>query len=175
MTRVKKGLVLRPDEKQLLEVLYVGWAITTDNFPRFPDKLLSFTQEWNALSGRSDEPQEVLHYMITRRKKKEWVRLGHSKPAGAGETGYVLSEEEWEVLDLLYEEFQISSDSFALDVELAKKLQDAFAKRVGKIVPMLILSAAMIRRRKAGKLTTLRPKKSQDDLGFGDIDQLASG
>ncbi len=36
-----------------------------------------------------------------------------------------------------------------------------------------MLASAMIGRRKAGALATLRPKSDDQDLGFTDIDQVA--
>jgi hypothetical protein len=38
----------------------------------------------------------------------------------------------------------------------------------------MILAAAMINRRKAGVLATLRPKSTDQDLGFNDLDQVAN-
>jgi hypothetical protein len=38
----------------------------------------------------------------------------------------------------------------------------------------MVISAAMVTRRKAGKLTTLKPKPSETDQGFEDIDEVAS-
>ena len=38
----------------------------------------------------------------------------------------------------------------------------------------MVLAAAMIKRRKAGALATLKPKSKDEDLGFSDIDQVAN-
>jgi len=85
----------------------------------------------------------------------------------------LLSEEDLKHLDAIHEEFQIASDKYALDGELAKRLQGEFARRSNQIVPAMILAAAMVRRRKAGALATLRPKTDDSDLGFSDIDKVA--
>jgi len=74
---------------------------------------------------------------------------------------------------VIHEELQIASDNFALNPELAEKLQKELARRAGRIVPSMILAAAMISRRKAGGLATLKPKRLDQDLGFADIDQVA--
>jgi len=37
----------------------------------------------------------------------------------------------------------------------------------------MVISAAMVTRRKAGKLTTLKPKSREDDMAFQDIDEVA--
>ena len=62
----------------------------------------------------------------------------------------------------------------ALDDDLGRKLTDEFARRTTKIIPTLVLCAAMITRRKGGALTTLRPKKDEADIGFSDLDEIAS-
>jgi hypothetical protein len=76
-TRTK--LQLKPEEEHLLRILYQQVGITTDNFPRMPEKLDEFTETFNGLTGRTDTAPELLHYMITRRKKSQWVKLGRGK------------------------------------------------------------------------------------------------
>ncbi len=66
----------------------------------------------------------------------------------------------------------MASDAYALNADAAKRLQDEFARRTGRVLPPMILAAATIRRRKDGALATLKPR-SGDDLGFSDIDQVA--
>ena len=172
MTRTK--LQLKPEEDHLLRILYKQFGITTDNFPRMPDKLDEFAETFNNLTGRGDTAPELLHYMITRRKKSQWVKLGRKKLSAQQEsTSHLFSAEDWQHIDAIYEEFQIPSDNFSLDPDLSKKLQDEFARRSGRIVPAMVISAAMVTRRKAGKLTTLKPKSSDNDLAFGDIDEVA--
>jgi len=85
---------------------------------------------------------------------------------------HLFSPEDWRHIDAIYEEFQIPSDSFSLDPDLSKKLQDEFARPSGRIVPTMVISAAMVTRRKAGRLTTLKPKPSERDQGFEDIDTV---
>ncbi|MDC0936195.1 hypothetical protein OAS39_07895 [Pirellulales bacterium] len=170
-TRTK--LQLKPEEDHLLRILYKQFGITTDNFPRVPDKLEEFTNTFNGLTGRSDTAPEILHYMITRRKKSNWVKLGRQKQADLEQSpSYQFTKDDWRHIDAIYEEFQIPSDNFSLDPELSKKLQDEFARRSGRIIPALVISAAMVTRRKAGKLATLKPKTTERDLGFADIDEL---
>lgn len=171
-TRTK--LQLKPEEDHLLRILYKQFGVTTDNLPRQPAKFEEFTDTWNGLTGRSDTSPELLHYMITRRKKKSWVKLGRKKTGDKQQTpSHLFTQDDWEHIDAIYEEFQIPSDNFSLDPDLSKKLQDEFARRSGKIIPAMVISAAMVTRRKAGKLTTLKPKSGEDDLGFQDIDEVA--
>lgn len=171
-TRTK--LQLKPEEEHLLQILYKQFGITTDNFPRFPDSLDEFTETFNSLAGRVDTAPELLHFMITRRKGGEWVKLGRKTQGDRRQSAsHVFTDHDWEHIDAVYEEFQIPSDNFSLDPDLSKKLQDEFARRSGRIVPAMVISAAMVTRRKAGKLTTLKPKASEKDLGFGDMDEVA--
>jgi hypothetical protein len=67
--------------------------------------------------------------------------------------------EELKQLDAIHEELQIASDDFALSAEAGKKLQEEFARRTGRVVPPMILAAAMIHRRKIGALATLKPSR----------------
>jgi len=169
MTRTK--LQLKPEEDHLLRILYKQFGITTDNFPRLPDKLEEVSDTFNGLTGRADTGPELLHYMITRRKSKQWVKLGR-KGSQSHTDEHLFSKEDWKQVDAIYEELQIPSDSFSLDGDLSKKLQDEFARRTGTIVPAMVISAAMVTRRKAGKLATLKPKSNEADLGFEDIDEV---
>lgn len=171
MTRSK--LHLTAEEDHLLRILYRQFDITTDNFPRMPATLNEFTETFNRLTGRGDTAPEILHYMITRRKKGQWETLGRKSASSEQQSAsHLFSADEWQHVDAIYEEFQIPSDSFSLDPELAKKLQDEFARRSGKIVPAMVISAAMVTRRKAGKLATLKPKSTEQDLGFKDMDEI---
>ncbi len=117
--------------------------------------------------------------MISRRKdnkgsRKGWVKLGRRPSGHATYPHETFSDEELKHLDAIHEELQIASDHFALNADLAKKLQDEFARRAGRIVPSMVLAAKMIARRKAGVLATLRPKSADEDLRFTDIDQVAN-
>jgi hypothetical protein len=84
------------------------------------------------------------------------------------------TKEELAHLDAIHEEFQIASDNFALNSGAADRLQQEFARRSGRIVPSMILSAAMIGCRKAGALATLKPKVGDQDMLFSDIDSVAN-
>jgi len=99
--------------------------------------------------------------------------LGHNAGGDFTPPQLSLSEDDFKHLDAIHEEFQIASDNYALDGELAKRLQEEFARRSNRIIPTMILAAAMVRRRKAGALATLRPKSDDNDLGFSDIDKVA--
>jgi hypothetical protein len=170
---IKRTIALIADEAQLLRDLYLQFGIPTDQLARRPEDLENFTRNWNVLSNRNDSPHEVLHYMMTRRKKGQWVRFDgkHEKMPIVLQARF--SAEEWTILDQIYSDFQISSDRLTLDEDVCKKFAQEFSRRAGRIVPPLILSATMIHRRKLGELETLRPRTNQNDLGFRDIDEVA--
>lgn len=177
MSKVKNSLKLQPEEDNLLRTLYKQFGVTSDRYPQYPEALRDFVETWSNLTGRQDSPSELLHYIFTQRKRGLWVKLGRSPKTKYAPTEMFacrFTDEDFEHLDDIYEELQIASDNFALDDELGEKLTKEFARRTGKIVPTLVLCATMITRRKGGALTTLRPKRDDDDLGFADIGEVAS-
>ena len=170
----RRSLRLQPHEEDLLRTLYRDFNIPTDQYPQRPDDLILLVSTWNSMTGRSESPPDVLHYMITRRKKKQWERLGRG--AGKDFTPVMISfaKEQLAHLDAIHEELQIASDNYVLDSDAANRLQREFARRTGQIVPSMILAAAMINRRKAGALATLKPKSTDQDIRFSDIDEVAN-
>ena len=116
----------------------------------------------------------MLHYMMTRRKKKDWPTIGRGKQPDEVHEAVKLDAEDWPHVDAIYEELQIASDNFAATKKLSKKFAREFAKRTGKVIPPMLLAAAVICRRKSARLATLKPRSTQDDLGFSDIDKLPS-
>jgi hypothetical protein len=173
MASLRQSLRLLPHEDALLRTLYREFNIPTDQYPHRPEDLMGLVDNWNNLTGRKESAPEVLHYMITRRKMGKWERLGRTTAEVLSRPRVSFMEEELKHLDAIHEELQIASDNFALNSELAEKLQKEFARRSGRIVPPMILAAAMIHRRKIGALATLKPKADDGDLGFSDIDKIA--
>lgn len=170
----RKSLKLLPHEKAALEALYVEFNIPTDQYPHRPGDLETLVRSWNDICDRSENSSDVLHYMITRRKKKQWVTLGRENCERLQGIAAGLTDEELHHLDAIHEELQVASDNFALNSELSEKLKKEFAKRTGRIYPGMLLAATMIRRRKAGALATLKPQKCDSAAPFADIDQVAS-
>jgi hypothetical protein len=111
--------------------------------------------------------------MITRRKRGKWERLGRNAGGAFQRPQIAFTEEEIAHLDAIHEELQIASDNYAINTDAARWLQEEFARRTDRVLPPMMLAAAMISRRKAGNLATLKPKSDDQDLGFSDIDQVA--
>lgn len=174
MATTKRSLRLNVEEDRALRVLYREFGVSTDNLTRLPEQANELVDQFNALTGRGDAVEDVLHYMFTRRKKKQWEKLGRVKPPEEAYEAVKLDAEHWPHIDVIYEELQIASDNFAFDEELSKKFAQEFARRTGKVLPPMLLAAAVISRRKAAGLKTLKPKRAGDDLGFGDIDQVTA-
>lgn len=161
-------------EDKVLRDLYSQANIPTDQYPHRQDDLDNLVDSWNLICGRDESTSDLLHYMVTKRKKKLWVTLGRTNCERLENIRAGLSEHELKILDTIHEELQIASDRFALDSELSDTLQKEFAKRTGRIFPPMMLAAAMIRRRKVGALATLKPSKSVPDSPFADIDKVAN-
>ncbi len=178
MAKVRRSIGLQDHEDALLRTLYREFNITIDQYPQRPDDLIRLVSTWNNLTGRDDSGPDLLHYMISRRKdnkgsRKGWEKLGRNAGGEFTPPRFSFSDDELKHLDTIHEEFQIASDNYALDGDIAKRLQDEFARRTNRIIPSMVLAAAMISRRKAGALATLRPKTDEQDLGFSDIDKVA--
>jgi hypothetical protein len=167
-------LQLLAHEDELLRTLYREFGIPTDQYPQRADDLLRLVNGWNKLTGRNESAPDILHYMISRRKKKNWEKLGRSETRGTAPERLPFSPEELEQIDAIHEGLQIPSDNYAINPEAAEKLMKEFAHRTGRIVPPMILAAAMIYRRKNGNLATLKPKSDEQNLGFADIDQVGT-
>ena len=174
MPTKRRPLQLPPHDDELLRTLYRELGIPTDQFPQRPDDLTRLVNTWNGFTGRNESPQDVLHYMVNKRKNGQWERLGRTAGNGFAPQRLTFSPDELEQLDAIHEELQIASDNYAINPDAAKKLREEFACRTGRVVPEMILAAAMVYRRKNGNLTTLRPKADEHDLGFSDINQVAT-
>lgn len=174
MVTGRKTLPLAREDDALLRLLYLQWKIPTDQFARRPEDMDAFTKNWNNLAGRSDSSIELLHYIVTKRKNGQWVRLGEDHQEMPDRQHAALSGEDCMILDEIYEDLQIPSDRLVVDNEASTRFAQEFARRTGKIIPPIILSATMVTRRKNGELTTLKPKNDDGkDLGFKDIDQVS--
>jgi hypothetical protein len=174
MPSTRQSLRLLSHEDEFLRKLYREFNITTDDYPSFPGELVKLVDIWNGLTGREEAAPDVLHYMVTKRKNSDWVRLGRKTNKQVASLQVSFSVEELNHLDAIHESLQIASDNFALNSEDGERLQQEFARRTGRIVPAMILAAAMIRRRKDGVLATLRPKAKDSDRGFADINEIAN-
>jgi transcriptional regulator with XRE-family HTH domain len=127
---------------------------------------------------RSDDSGEVLHYVVTKRKNGEWVRLEGNYERLPAMPPDFLTDEEWLALEAAYDEVLIArnlgSDNLAYSDSLAKEIGKEFAKRARRVVLPALLFSAIMAKRKRGEWTKLNPKPAVGDIGFSDIDEVAS-
>ncbi len=158
------------DDEQILRDLYVRQNIPTDQYKRRPDALRVLAETFNDLTDRSDDPDDLLHLMITRRKQGRWPALGsgHKKlPAVPADT---FSDAEWSLVDSIYVGMGKGSDHYAYDVGLRRELTRRFSTSTGRVVPARVLCAALEQRRKDGLLPRLTDEPPE---AFADMDAVA--
>lgn len=157
----RNAIALAPHEDQLLRQRYQAHNIPTDQYKQRPNDSARFLSEWNRLSGRSDRWEDLLHYMILRRKKGRWVVLGDGYKRLADPPPESLTSAQWSELVESYRVVVlargIASDALQIDPDLAGELAREFARRTGRSLPSGVLAGLLIARRKRGELDTLRP------------------
>ncbi len=147
--------------REILESLYLEFRIPSDQYQRRQQDLTRLVRRWNILTDRGDSPSQVLHYIITKRKNGDWVRLdGEHKRLKTMPEDF-LSTEEWEILQDVYDKRVLNqgvgTDALAYDDDLARQIQREFSQRAGRAVRGSLLVAAIIAKRKRGEWTKLRP------------------
>jgi hypothetical protein len=176
----KKPIPLGKHEDRLLRRLYVGFKVPTDQFKKRPEDLEKFMEMWNNLAERADAPETILHYMVTKRKagKKltpRWPVFG-GKHRTAPSTAELLNEKEWVILRQVYSDEILSlglgTDNLAFRPDLCDLLEQEFARRAGRIVPGLLLAAAIEAKRKRGEWLTLRDDYIDPSIGLKDVDKI---
>src|SRR5438067_9238452 len=101
MATPRMTLCLQKEEDVSLRALYREFNIPTDQYPHRPDDLHRLVSAWNQLTGRNETTSDVLHYMITRRKKGKWERLGRDAGGDFQRPHAAFTEEEIAHLDAI--------------------------------------------------------------------------
>ncbi len=175
MAKRRQSIRLMPDEDQFLRTLHRQSGVPDGQFPQRPSFWSRFTATWNEATGRTDTKEEVLHYIMTKRKKGLWFRFdGDHKRMSTPEFN-LLTPEQWEVVDGIYAEFGVAADNFLVDSDLRKQILAMFMERTGEYISELTFVAALVARRKGGFLPKTDPGHLPPDgeLGFGDIGEVA--
>jgi len=164
---------LIPQDKLALEELYLYYAIPTDQLKRKPGVLGRICAAFRRVTGRDESNEEILRYMINRRKNKDWPRLGDRArrfPAALKE----LLDGEIGVLCAIYKAINIPLDEYMLREELPQRLRDAFAAKTGRVLTASTLIAAMMSYRKRGLLPCLEEEKAATKTAqpFSDIEEV---
>ena len=130
----RQHLQLASFEDAALRALYREYGIPIDQFIHRHCELAELVKTWNEFTGRSETPQDVFDYMMTKRKSAQWERLGRASARNPGPHAPCFTDEELTHLDAIHEDFQIASDKFATCPAAGKKLQAEFARRTKRIV-----------------------------------------
>jgi len=164
----RRCIRLNPIEHETLAQLYVERRIATDRYMHRPNDLKSLTAVFNGLTGREDAPEDVLHYMQTKRRRKgQWPTLDGTHLRLPVVLGRLVDTEHAEVLKALYREFCKGAEAFVQDRALSVQLERRFLEDTGQRKRGYVLATALLEMRKAGEL----PKLERMDSGFDDFDQ----
>lgn len=171
----KKAMPLSCREVALLQDLYLEFRIPSDQYKRRPRAAARLLRRWNTASGRSDCWENVIHYIISKRKQKKWVTFGDNYLQLAEPNWQVLNEQEWTALEQAYCEVllakDLASDNLVYDLNLATAVADRFAVLSGRAMDRMDLAALVMSKRKRGEWVRLKPN-AESSLGFSDIDEI---
>jgi len=174
----KQSIRLNPADREVLVTIYLERRLAVDRYEERPKELKDLTDAFNALTERSDPPEDILHYMRTQRKNGKWPRLGDTARKVSGSLEEMMSPEDRNVLEACYVKIgkthEKGNDSFAHDPELMRELEKEFLNATGRYVHGSQLLAALTKLRKAGDLEKLKIQKHGRRETFGDMDEAAS-
>lgn len=164
---------LTPEDKNCLEELYIYHAVPTDQLKRKRSVLIHIVNTYNRITGRDDDADEVLRYMINRRKCKDWPCLG-TRARRLLPAQHELLEGELDVLVAAYIAINVPLDEYLLRSDLPSKLAQGFTMATERFVASATLVAALMAYRKRGYLPCLFEKKvAKASQPFADIHVVA--
>jgi hypothetical protein len=172
MAKRRKAIRLQPDEDKLLRYLYLRRRIPSDQYEYRPNELALFIAGWNRLSGRSDSPGEVLHYIKTQRKNGTWVTFDGNHKRQPGMDLPELLPEHWAAFDDVYRSIAVPTDHFIYDPELPRRFSVMFKGQTGLTFAENDVKIMLLERRKEGLLPRLAGDTGPDDGGFRDLDDV---
>ena len=143
------NISLNIEEKQALEGLYLFHKIPTDQLKRNPSVLEKIAATFHLVSGRNIEPEKLHRYMINRRKKKDWPKLGREYVRFESPKKY-LCQDDYSALRICYADIGVSIDEYLFRPELVSLLEKKFAAIADKVIGGQSLIAAMMTERKSG-------------------------
>jgi hypothetical protein len=158
-------------EHATLKRLYLAKHLGRDQYAKLPDEIADLTDNFNALTGRHDSPDDVLHYVRTKAKAGKMGTHGDDWIRVAPLPDDFLSDRELRALVKIRREMKVAEDNIAHDSALARELETRFAARAGRRVLGLLLATYLMQLRKAGVLETL-DQRHEGEEPFGDIDEL---
>ena len=184
MSIPKRPIRLTPELDRLLREIYVQLGVPRDQFKRRPKDLASLGSRWRKLSGRDDEPEELVRYIKNQQKAKPrllargedpWPTFnGAHKRKPAPEV--VLDDKKLEILRQIYGEMivplGIGVDLAEADVKLCRALANEFARQTGMVVPGLALVSIAEDNRKRGLWFTVGRHGAGRGIDFADMDKI---
>ncbi len=178
MPKRRQALKLNEHEDRILKELYKRWLIPVDQYEQRREALIELTKRFNDESGRLDQAEDILHYMRTRRKSGNWVKLDGQHRAKPGTTP-ITAEQKEHLVEIYLDEviaFDHGSDDIAYEPELLDLIAKEFAARTGRFVSGEDLNAHLTALRKRGLLPKVGRRSRSDggDIGFSDIDEIVS-
>jgi hypothetical protein len=160
---------LNPVEHETLARLYLERRIATDRYMHRPNDLRELTCAFNGLTGREDTPEDVLHYMQTKRRRGGlWPTFDGTHRRLPVVLGRLVAPDHVEVLKALYTEFGVGAERFAQDRALSLELERRFFEETGQRKRGYVLGTAMMELRKEGSLPKLDPRPD----GFDDFEAV---
>lgn len=158
---------LDPADKEILEGLYLTHCVATDQLRRDPRTLTIITRTFNQMTGRDESSNDLLSYMMNRRKDADWPRLGNQAKRFEPVTE-LLTEAQLEVLRHIYVTMDIPSDQYVCRATLSHRIADLFQAGTGVSVSPQTLVAIIVAKRKRGVWVRIRD-------AFGDLGQVLEG
>ncbi len=163
-----------PDAKAALEQLYVAQRVPTDQLKREQTLLRQLAESFKAVTGIEADPDTLLRYMINRRKKKDWPKLGAAAIRFTSLLN-VVTPSELDVLKELYVSMDVASDNLLFMPSLAEALAVRFRSRTGRSLPSHILVAVIVAHRKRGSWPEISgPQPDKKLAPFSDIAEVAA-
>ena len=169
----RRTIPLSEAEVDLLKLIYLENRYPSDQYERRPAERRRFVAQWNELAERSDTPEEVIHYIVTKRKAKKWVTFDGDYEKMGSMRSSLLTDDEWKSLKVAYAEIFVDrglgSDNLRYDRALGSELAKRFRALTAHAVNPSLLLALIEAKRKRGEWI----KVGNRGLGFSDINEVA--
>ena len=166
---------LNPDDKEVLEGLYVHFAVATDQLRRNPVVLGRIRAAFNRMTDRDDGAAELLRYMINQRKNKNWPKLGDRAKKFEPALRAIREIDGVFTLCGAYERRGIPLDEYLFRPELGRDLSQRFGRLTSRVFPAQLLVAALMQLRKRGLLPCVYAEQQEQErtaAPFADIEEV---